>query len=230
MIRRFSSEDGRLQKVRSSKLSGQNLVWIDLVKPSADEGNQIERALRIATPTRDEMEEIEISSRLYHEDGAAFMTAILPTNADGDDPEMQPVSFILSEHRLITVRHHEPRAFETFLRRAKKAPMGCDTGEGALVALLEVVVDRLADILECTGGDVDQISRQVFQRRKSGPAVARDFQSTLETIGRKGELTSNIRNSLLTLDRLVGFMGQRTVGPENPDGHRERVKTLSRDV
>lgn len=76
MIRRFSSEEGRLQKIQSSKLSEQSLVWIDLVNPSADEGNQIEDALGIGIPTRDEMEEIEISSRLYHEDGAAFMTAI----------------------------------------------------------------------------------------------------------------------------------------------------------
>lgn len=230
MIRRFSSDDGRLLHVQSSELNQQTHVWIDLVEPSAIEGEQIEHEFGIGIPTRDEMEEIEISSRLYHEDGAAFMTAILPANADGDDPEMQPVSFILSERQLITVRYHEPRAFETFLRRAEKTPMGCDTAEGVLVALLEAIVDRLADILERAGGDVDQISRQVFRRRKSRPTEARDFQSTLETIGRKGDLTSNIRNSLLTLDRLVGFMGQRTFGHENPDGHRERVKTLSRDV
>ena len=230
MIRRFSNEEGRLQNIPSSQLSAQNIVWIDLVRPSADEGTQIERELGIEIPTRDEMEEIEISSRLYHEDGAAFMTAILPANADGDDPDMQPVSFILSDSQLITVRYHEPRAFETFLRRAEKTPMGCDTGEGVLVALLEAIVDRLADILERAGGDVDQISRQVFRRRKGKSTEARDFQSTLETIGSKGDLTSNIRNSLVTLDRLVGFMGQRTFGHESPDGHRERVKTLSRDV
>lgn len=230
MIRRFSSKGGRLESIQSSEVNAQNLVWIDLVAPSVEEGDQIERELGIAIPTRDEMEEIEISSRLYHQEGAAFMTAILPANADGDDPDMQPVSFILSDQQLITVRYHEPRAFETFLLKAQKTPMGCDTAQGVLVALLEAIVDRLADILERAGGDVDQISRQVFRRPSNMSSEIRDFQGTLETIGRKGDLTSNIRNSLVTLDRLAGFLAQRTSGHDNPFGHRERVKTLSRDV
>lgn len=230
MIRGYSSRDGKLHGVESSSLQIHDLVWIDLIQPSDEEEAQLERELGIGIPTRDEMEEIEISSRLYREDGAVFMTAILPAHADGDEPEMQPVSFILSGRHLITVRYHEPRAFQTFPRRATKVPMGCDTGEGVLVALLEAVVDRLADILERAGRDVDQISRQIFRHRGKRPTEPQDFKNTLENIGLKGDLTSNIRDSLVTLDRLIGFMGQQTLGQENPEGHRERVKTLSRDV
>jgi magnesium transporter len=219
-----------LKEVQPPPAEVGQLVWIDLVDPSDDEEADLERVLGIGIPTRDEMEEIEVSSRLYHEDGAAFMTAILPAHADGDDPEMQPVSFILSNQRLITVRYHEPRAFQTFPKRAAKVPMGCDTGEGVLIALLEAIVDRLADILERAGRDVDQISQQVFRRRSSRPTEARDFQATLESIGGKGDLTSNIRDSLVTLDRLVGFLGQRTFDDEGIEGARERIKTLTRDI
>ena len=230
MIRGYCNQDGRLIEVQPSAHTLGDLVWIDLVQPTVEEEAELERQLGIGIPTRDEMEEIEISSRLYIEDGAIFMTAILPARADDDEPDMQPVSFVLSGDQLITVRYHEPRAFQTFPLRATKVDLGCDTGDGVLVALLEAIVDRLADILERAGRDVDQLSRQIFRRRSGQKSEARDFKATLETIGRKGDLTSNIRDSLVTLDRLAGFLSQQTGGNDDPKGHRIRIKTLTRDI
>jgi magnesium transporter len=229
VIREFTNENGRLKPISGSHRGIEDSVWIDLIQPTDEEEATLESELGIGIPTREEMEEIEISSRLYTEAGASFMTAILPAHADGDEPEMQPVSFILSDSRLITVRYHEPRAFTTFPVRAEKVPMGCETGEGVLIALLEAIVDRLADILEGAGRGVDQISHQIFKRRGVRPSATLDFQERLETIGRKGDLISNIRDSLVTLDRLTGFLAQRTFGQAAKD-HRERIKTLSRDV
>lgn len=230
MIRGFLNDAGRLKARDDIAEIGEPLVWIDLINPSAEEVRALEDHLGIGIPTKDEMEEIEISSRLYKEDGAAFMTAILPSHADGDDPEMRPVTFILAGPRLITVRHHEPRAFKTFPVRAAKVPMGCDAGESVLIALLEAIVDRLADILERAGREIDRISRAIFRHRIDKPTQSRDFQEMLEDIGRKGDLTSNIRDSLVTLERLVGFLGQMLLQAKGGKDMRERVKTLSRDI
>lgn len=230
MISGYVNAGGRLKAVQGSLELLDDLVWIDLVRPTAEEETSLEDRLGIGIPTKDEMEEIEISSRLYQEDGASFMTAILPAQADGDDPDMQPVSFVLAGNRLITVRYHEPRAFKTFPVRAEKVQMGCETGEGVLIALLEAIVDRLADILERAGSDVDGISRDIFRRRGARPTRSQDFQKMLESIGRKGDLISNIRDSLITLERLAGFLGQRTLQSKSGKEMRERVKTLSRDI
>ena len=54
------------------------IVWIDLLTPTPEEERALEGSLGVDIPTREEMEEIEVSSRLYPEDGAAFMTATLP--------------------------------------------------------------------------------------------------------------------------------------------------------
>ena len=229
MIREFVNVGGRLRRVESDTNPPPATVWIDLVDPTAEEESEVERRLGIDIPTREEMEEIEISSRLYREDDASFMTATLPAQADGDDPHVAPVTFVLAGDRLVTVRYHEPRAFRTFPIRAEKVQMGCETGEGVLLALLEAVVDRIADILERAGRDIDGISRSVFQRRGAKPTRSQDFQEVLESIGRKGDLTSNIRDSLVTLERLIGFLGQ-TLQSRSSKETRERVKTLSRDV
>src|SRR5471032_3422230 len=86
-------------------------VWIDMVKPTAAEDLAVEKLAGIAVPTREDMQEIEISSRLYVENGARYMTASLMCAADTDSPRITPVTFILSGHRLVTVRYDIPKPF-----------------------------------------------------------------------------------------------------------------------
>ncbi len=234
MINAYVNERGRLRRLAELDRDIANeldaVVWIDLLDPTSEEEGLLERAVGINIPTREEMEEIEVSSRLYMEEGSAFMTAQLPAQADRDDPEMAPVTFVLTGDRLITVRYHDPRAFQTFLQRAFRVPLGATTGFGALIALLEIIVDRLADIIERVGRDVEGISRGIFQVNGSTGRPSRDFQQWLEAIGRKGDLNSKIRDSLLTLERLGGFLRQvKTQGTDDPD-LRGRLGTLARDI
>jgi magnesium transporter len=230
MIRGFVNDAGRLRSADGALALDPALVWIDLVNPTREEEAELEKLLGVGIPTREEMEEIEISSRLYNEDGAAYMTAMLPAQTDADNPVIAPVSFVLAAARLITVRYHEPRAFETFPARAAKVQMGCENGEDVLVALLEATVDRLADILERAGRDIDGVSREVFQHRGARPTSAQDFQTVLGTIGRKGDLISDIRDSLVTLERLISFLGHGAMQRKSAKDTRERIKTLSRDI
>lgn len=162
MIRAFANDAGRLKLLDEGADGLAHAVWVDLVNPTAAEEVELEQRLQVDIPTKEEMEEIEISSRLYTENGAAFMTAILPANSDSDDVEMHPVTFVLTHTHLITVRFHDPRAFETFLARAQRTQTGCETAENVLIALLEAVVDRLADILEYAGRDIDGISSPAY--------------------------------------------------------------------
>ena len=86
-------------------------VWIDLIAPTVAEDKAVERALGVAVPTREEMLEIEVTSRLYVENGARYMTATMMCQSDTDSPKTTAVTFILAGHRLITVRYDEPRPF-----------------------------------------------------------------------------------------------------------------------
>jgi magnesium transporter len=230
VIRQYLNADGHLRPAEPATDEFAKVIWFDLLGPTAEEEDELEAKLGIDLPTREEMEEIEISSRLYYENGAAYMTATLPAQADRDNPQMAPVTFVLSGDRLITVRYHEPRAFQTFPLRAEKVAMGCSSGEVVLVALLEAIIDRIADILERAGRDIDGISHDVFQHRDATPTKTRDFQAVLEAIGRKGDLISNIRDSLVTLERLIGFLTQVTNNRKSDKDLRARVKTLSRDA
>lgn len=229
MITRYVAVAGRLRTADTAPAGSGALVWIDLMDPTQDEERALEAELGIDIPTREEMEEIEISSRLYYEDDAAFMTATLPARTDSDDLLMGPVTFVLAGGKLITVRYHEPRAFKTFPQRAEKVSLGCTNGEAVLIALLEATVDRLADIIERVQRDVDAISRDIFQPRPPSAKPRQDLNSLLQKIGRDGDLASNIRDSLFSLLRLSGFFAQLT-GQKHDKDLRGRVRTLARDV
>jgi magnesium transporter len=227
MIKGYVADNGRLHLVEDALQSLGAAVWIDLVDPTSDEEKLLEAKLGIDIPTREEMEEIEVSSRLYHEEDAAFMTAVLPTRTDSDDLLMGPVTFVLAQDKLITVRYHEPRAFKTFPQRAQQVSLQCTNGETVLIALLEATVDRLADILERAQRDVDAISREIFQTQSE---ERRNLTQVLQRIGRKGDFGSNIRDSLVSLQRLAGFFGHVTAQRKNDKELRGRVKTLTRDI
>src|SRR5712672_1030114 len=76
-------------------------VWIDLVSPTVQEDKLTEQFLGIAVPTREEMQEIEVSSRLYVENGGRYMTATLMCQSDTATPKTTAVTFIAADHRRV---------------------------------------------------------------------------------------------------------------------------------
>src|SRR6201993_5426080 len=113
MLSVFVPSVSSLKKAVVEDLSAlsESTVWIDLVKPTAAEDKAVEKLAGIAVPTREDMQEIEISSRLYIENSARYMTATLMCQSDTDMPRTTPVTFILAGHRLVTVRYDNPTPF-----------------------------------------------------------------------------------------------------------------------
>ena len=229
MIRAFAEEGGRLVRrdMPSDGLAG--IVWLDLVAPSPEEIARVEAALGLDVPSWEEMQEIELSARLYHEDGAIYMTANLTSQTESSTPEFEPVSFILSGERLVSVRHHEPVPFDTFTQRAAATPLGCSTGMVVLIGLLESIIARVADNLERCGREIDGITREVFDQDKKS-SRDRGLQHIIVEIGRVADLMSDIRGSLMSLERLIAFLTQ--AGRERNFGRevKNRIRTLDRDA
>ena len=91
----FCSRRGWLRPVGDSLADLHGLVWIDLLNPSAEEETLLEAQLGVDIPTREEMQRLEVSGRLYREEDAIVMTATLPARTDSDDLLMAPVAFVL---------------------------------------------------------------------------------------------------------------------------------------
>ena len=74
-------------QVTSDVVVPESAVWFDLVNPNQEEDKIVERQVGMAIPTREEMQEIEVTSRLYVENGARYMTATLMCQSDTDAPQ-----------------------------------------------------------------------------------------------------------------------------------------------
>lgn len=218
-------------------------VWVDLLEPTPAEITAVETAFAIEVPTREEMHEIEASSRLYSEGESLVMTAPILHKAATEHPESGAVTFILLATVLITVRFVDPLPFQVFARRALRHPNIASGPQPILLGLLEGIADRLADVLELAAADMEQVSREIFvkqtgssgsRRRKSGLGgkggashKSSSLQEVLQRIGRNGDLATKARDSLLGLSRVVLFLNAQNNMKKDA---KTRIKTLSRDI
>ena len=219
---------------RASLGAAARAVWIDLQSPSEAERAEVARITGLRVPDRGEIAEIENSSRLVHDHGVLYLsTPMLSRDADGA-LNAEPVSFVVSRDRLLTVRFSGSAVFDRFA-----AVWRCQDSQAAapglppFLGLLEAMVDRLADVLEQIGAEMDNLSAEVFSegmgRGRSSRRRDRFLQATLSEVGRKGARISQLRDGLLGVGRIVRFVPETAAGWLDEEG-RHRLTTLDRDV
>ncbi len=233
MLTAYVRNDTSLQPValpEDQPIPAQTL-WIDLKEPTSQEVRMVNFWLGIDMPTHEEMQEIELSSRLYHENNATYMTATILAQTETEKPESGPVTFVIAAHRLVTLRYIDPNPFRVFASQIKRTSVNqMHTGEEIMGGLLDAVVDRLADILERVQHDMDTLSHQIFSRDKNGGAI--DYEELLRRIGRAHGLTSRVRESLVGIGRLLSFIQRPSEGKEakQEKALNRAFRTVSRDV
>ena len=219
----------RLEREADAPLP-EDALWLDLLEPTPEEERRVEARLGIDVPTREEMREIESSNRLYEENGALYLTATVVTKLDTNLPENAQVTFILKGPRIVTNRYVDPLPLRRFAAYMDRHPTANQTGPAVLAGILESIINRIADVIERVGSDMDACSSDVFNhdRSKHGRRTQRDFRKLLERTGQSGELIAKARESLASLGRLVAFVQQSTV--KMPPDVETRLRTLSMDV
>ncbi len=207
-----------------------DIVWIDMLSPSKAEDAMVETLLGIDVPTREDLKDIEPSSRLYTENDAIFMTASLVWKADSELPELTDVAFILVEKRLLTIRYAEPKSFGLFKAAMHRIPGGCSSGSMLLARLLETVVDRTAEILEHAVLQIDELSGQVFgDKSRVRRRPPRYLEARLMDVASHHRLVAKARDSLMSLSRVMTYLYTVPAVQEDKD-LRELCRTISRDI
>ena len=237
MLRAYIRQDDRLvasdiDATAPASLAG-SAVWYNLTDPTKAEDDFVESCLGIDIPTRAEMDDIEPSARLYNEDGAEFMTITALVNSDGDEPMKTPITFVLRNNQLVTVRYADPKPFRLFERLVTRPTNNVYTsGEKVMLGLIEAIIDRLAQLLETTGDEIDQISREVFGNKARKPTrKTRDLETLIERIGKKGDILTLARESLVSITRLSSFhQSAETINAKIARDMRQELKTLQRDA
>lgn len=214
MITAYARKGTRLERL---DLAGRHLaeaVWIDLEAPTEAEEDAVEAALGIDIPTREDMQEIEVSSRIYREKGVLFLTAQVIASPDAREAEIGPVTFAVLPDRLVTVHYHHPRSLTWFADWAARHDVVMEGGLDAALGLLEAIVDRLADILEGEARQHDLLSKAIFAAHRP-QGKTETLQAVLQRIGRAEAMNTKVNESLATILRLLTYL---TSTPDVADG------------
>src|ERR1041384_3380782 len=104
------------------------------------------------------------------------------------------------------------------------------SSKSIMMDLLDAVIDRAADILERAAADIDRVSHDIFEPEGRRVDRTKTYRYILRTIGRKGDLTSKVRESLVSIGRVVLFLANEAEGLKWPKEMRSQLKTMQRDV
>ncbi len=220
------------------------MLWIDLCSPTHEEEHAVETLLGLQVPTQQEMAEIEESARLYEERGALVMTAVVIDGVTEGRPSRMQVTFVLTPTHLVSVRYSDPVPFRAFEAKYQRQPEAHVSSDRIFISLLESIVERAADVLEIIQADLNEVSTTLFFRDEGGhgtPVAAGqpqskaattasdDLQSTIKRLGRKNLMTAILRESLLSLSRIVPYVRQGAEGWLT-NGGPSRLKQIDRDL
>ncbi len=188
--------------------------WIDLFGPEAAEIHLIENLFQLTIPSIEDMGEIEASSRLFEENERLYMTINVLTSADSEHPYLSPITFILDCQRLITVRYVDPKPFQAFTKKLEKNVRGLGLPELFFLMILEAIIDRIADIFEVIGSEIDSISSEIFKTKKYNSNTQRQLHEILTHIGKRGDLCTKTRESLTGIGRMLTFFSNHVDNPK----------------
>lgn len=231
MLSIYRETSGPLRQSTAPELPGE-VIWMDLLNPTADEIAFVEQRAGIRVPTAEALSEVEASSRLQVERGVLYLSAPIVAGSQAENPVLSPAGFILSPRLLVTVRFTPLSTFDTVAERIRVEEELCNS-VGVFTALMEAIVDRGADVLEHLGAELDRLSRSVFRgdpNQMRHPARSNEaLRLTLSHVGDIGDRLSLARDTLLGIGRITHFasdIGQAWIAPE----FQARLGAVAKDV
>jgi len=231
---RIQSPASPVQTVEAGEFSSRltpDVVWVDLFHATPEEIIVVQVTLGIELPTREEMREIEATSRFYCEDGARVMTTPLLVSTETDNPISTEIGFVLFRGLLITLRDSEPHSFrQTSTWLSRRPSVSRDL---VFVTLLETIIDRQADFLERVSKETEELSQRIFTRLRKVKESETNLREAIYRLGRSGNLIARERECIVALSRLVQYAGHEDFDEDGPARETPlfpRLKPLLRDL
>ena len=212
-------------KIKTAELYSKDLpvsksvLWIDMVSPSSEDIKKISDIYAVEFPTKQETEEIEISSR-YWETSNDITVNTYFFNIIDNQAHNETVTFILQDNFLVTLRYRELRTFTEVIKKLFLSPSFFNSGLHIFSTILEMRIDADADVLE-------NIAKNISFLRKNLLSEDLDNEDLLESISFNEELNTKLRESLIDKQRLLSAILK---SPKLPEHFQNNYKIMIKDV
>jgi len=196
-LRIFYKEKEKIRIARSldilKELDKKDIIWIDLVDVKEEVESELESFLKIYIQEDEEIEEIEMSSRYIQTDDSI----VANSNFLQDNFDVEPVSFILKNSILVSVRDVDMMAFNDTVKKMFVNTRNFPTGFHVLVALFETRVEYDADMIEDTTDEITKLSENIT---KASNSVDEDVLIQIKDLQEK---VTVIRQNIMDKQRVI---------------------------
>lgn len=196
-------------------------VWLDLLTPTPGETKRAEALMGMQLPTREQMAEIEESSRMRRLPKGELITVLALVWAETDTPRLAPITFLLTQDKLATLHHIDPLPLLAFRRRVSRRGHAAVTPEQVMMSLLEALIERVAGVLRRIAQELDTLAAGSF---RGGALRARgeadDDGRVLRRIGHAGQVISKAHVCLSSLKSPLEYLRGDVEGHQFAAGGR----------
>ena len=229
MITPYYLEGSKLKvnALDGSSASEDTPIWIDLLKPEISELAAVSERYALKLPTLNEMQEIEVSSRLYEEEGCVYMTFVYVAGALGMNPESTPFTFVLKDNLLVTIRYQDMRVMTHFAEKAAQNITCSNNNVALMTQMMENIIDLCADAVERGHTEIEKASREIFNVENTTNKV---YKRSMKQIACIGDLNSKMRECLASLSRLLIFWNNVLKKKAMPEDIINTQLTFAADV
>jgi magnesium transporter len=228
MLTHYVNRNGAMQVFEGLPQSPEDAFWFDALDPTRESELALEKLLAIEIPTREEIKDIEASSRLYAENGALYATVLFPVeNAEGDVDKVD-VTFVLTQKHLVTVRYQFTKVLTAFAQRCARLP--APPIEMLFLQIVEAYVEAMADLLQKYAERMDNLGRRIFRTKqpKRNGKDAMDWRRMLHNIGAAGQVIATIREGLVSFSRMASFLSAQSQHGFSREAE-SHIATIARD-
>ncbi|WP_419770074.1 MAG: magnesium/cobalt transporter CorA [Candidatus Marinarcus sp.] len=196
-----------------------SVIWIDMVTPTHEEIKAIEDMFDINFPTKQESEEIELSSRYWEEDNRIEINSYFLIN-DKNSAANETVSFILHGKLLISVRYKKLASFDTFIKKLLSTPKEFKNGYSIFCQIIDIRIDADADTIENLSKEITKIRKHVFTD------YSNDDEEILEKISAFEDLNMKIRENLTDKQRILSSL----MKSEKYEDEKNEIPIMLKDI
>jgi len=207
----------------------QGAIWIDLVAPTMEEDQKVQAFVGVPVPTKADPDYTEPPEAHYSENGVRYLHALFISEPD-DTPDVTGVTFVVAPTALVTVRYYPVETFDLFSQKLCKSPGQALFPDAVAVGLINTALNRSARALSKAGESLDRIASAVFGAKGDQSSRNRIYSDTLNALGREDEKISNLRESMVSVERLLLFLMGEGGAENTPRPVREATKTALRDL
>ena len=226
-LKAFVLNAGRLVQLQSltpEDLLRPDIVWVDMVDPTDEERELVQRAFRMELPEDEELLDLEESARCYADEHGLHISSFF-LHKEGENSANVTVSFVLNAGRLLTIRQEELTVFRLFRLRARVQPGFVSSAQDILLAIYDAAVEYDADMLEEVYTELESISKSVLNRESD--MTDQLMGETVTRLAIYEDINGKVRLDLMDTRRALSFLlRSRVLGSEQEANLREILRDL----